>query len=125
MARIRYLGRLWVPWHDWLSMTRQMLCRPSKSRCHTLQNMQRPLASSVPCALTGPGCAGQEILRPAVRLKDKATGQCLCEYELEEQPLEERERCSSVVMCRVFRQKLGPRSAHMHFGASRGFWRVG
>ncbi len=51
----------------------------------------------------------QEILRPAVRLKDAFSGECLCEYQLEEQAHEERERCSSVVMCRVFRQASGPR----------------
>ena len=60
-----------------------------------------------------------------MRLKDKATGQCLCEYELEEQPLEERERCSSVVMCRVFRQKLGPRCGRTYFGESLREWTCG
>ncbi len=62
----------------------------------------------------------QEILRPAVRLKDAFSGECLCEYQLEEQAHEERERCSSVVMCRVFRQASGPRRGARPLAASCG-----
>ncbi|KAK9822684.1 hypothetical protein WJX81_000366 [Elliptochloris bilobata] len=54
----------------------------------------------------------KDILRPKVRLKDPASGETLCQYEMEEQPNEERERCSSVIMCRVFRQESGPKAGN-------------
>ena len=53
----------------------------------------------------------QDILRPKIRLKDSASGETLCTYALEEQPLEERQRCTSVVMCRMFREDSGPKCA--------------
>ena len=53
----------------------------------------------------------QDILRPKIRLKDSASGETLCSYALEEQPLEERQRCTSVVMCRMFREESGPKCA--------------
>ena len=53
----------------------------------------------------------QDILRPKIRLKESASGETLCSYALEEQPLEERQRCTSVVMCRMFREESGPKCA--------------
>ncbi len=48
-----------------------------------------------------------DIVQPMVELKDPATGVSLCEYHLEQQGREVRERMSSVVMGRVYRGEGG------------------
>ena len=68
-------------------------------------------AAASKAALPDSGSPRQDILRPKIRLKDSASGETLCTYALEEQPLEERQRCTSVVMCRMFREESGPKCA--------------
>lgn len=82
-------------------------CTACKARAQAVNGRHKAIAQPTKLIKASPQAVRgmQDILRPSVAMINGVSKEPLCAYQLEQQPAEQLHHCTSVIMCRIHRNR--------------------